>query len=465
MTVQTATYAEGAGARRKDTVAAVAKVGYLPSIFIVSVAIPYIIDIGTLRMSPNRFFLLFMLFPSLIAWLFGATGKKRLGDYCILLFTFWCSLAMIINDGFNESFQGIGMWVIETVGAYFFGRAFIRNSSQFLYMVKTLQRLMYVLLPFAILESVLRHPVLLEVLGKTGKVIESIYGDGENRLGMRRAQVSFEHPILFGVFSSYGFGLFTYCLEKKIVTFKSGIRGLISPANAFFSLSTGAYLSVIIQGLFAAWDYFTRTVKGRWKILAGILLFCYVTVDALSNRTPFEVFVSYAVFDSSTSYNRILIWEYGTAQVWRTPWFGVGLTGTWERPWWMVSSMDNFGLLLAVRYGIFAAAMMILTVLSNMRAIVTAPLKSQVLSNIRLGYVITMIGVIVASCTVHFWTATYVLFLFMLGAGVWLADAVAEDQDETQPELKGSPLETTVKRPLNFRPAVRPGSRTSGQNR
>jgi hypothetical protein len=454
MTIQTALGTDRIS--RSGEAAAAGKVSKLPAVFVVCCVIPFIITAGDMNLSPNRIFLLIMLLPSLLYWMMGGAGRQRFADYCILLFTFWSALSFIVIDGFDASVQPIGMWVIETCGAYFFARVFVRNAAQFMSVVRTFFWVLVCLIPFAYYEIFKREAIIIQILSKIGKTIPSIYGDAEARLGLRRAQVSFEHPILYGVFASYGAALFTYAFEKGQVTIKSGRHAIVSAAATFCSLSTGAYLSVVIQMLCTGWDYVTRNVKHRWWILFWIFVVCYVIIDALSNRTPFEVFITYLTFDSSTAYNRVMIWEYGTAQVMRTPIFGTGIATEWERPWWMVSSMDNFFLVLAVRHGLPACILMMLAVFLNLKDVTKAPLKSQKYRNLRLGYILTMVGVIVASVTVHFWTATYVFFVFWLGAGVWFSDVGLQDEEKNEQPVKAKSELETQKKSLNYRPATRP---------
>ena len=38
----------------------------------------------------------------------------------------------------------------------------------------------------------------------------------------------------------------------------------------------------------------------------------------------------------------------------------------------------------------------------------------------RKGLIITLCGLAVAICTVHVWNAPYVLFIFLLGSGMWM---------------------------------------------
>ncbi len=117
--------------------------------------------------------------------------------------------------------------------------------------------------------------------------------------------------------------------------------------GSFVSLSAGAWLMLGMQMALAGWDRVTRGLPGRWAILGMMFVAVLVVVSMLSNRSPIKVFISYASFSAQSSYNRILIWEYGTAEVARHPIFGLGL-GDWIRAPWMSASMDNFWLVVAV---------------------------------------------------------------------------------------------------------------------
>jgi O-antigen ligase len=226
-------------------------------------------------------------------------------------------------------------------------------------------------------------------------------------------------------------------------------------AATFFSLSTGAFLAVGTQILLTGYEFITRTVKARWKILITLCVITYIVIDLLSNRSPFEVFVSYMTFDQSTSYNRVRIWNFGTAQIWRTPLFGIGLTGDWIRPWWMSPSMDNFWLVLAVRYGLMAFILFAAGCIFLLRDVGKAQIKDPAVINIRLGWMFAIISIFVAICSVHLWSATFCFFMFVLGAGTWIADY----SDEEAKRVDGNEdtvVETNAgKKPGNFRPAIR----------
>jgi hypothetical protein len=432
------------------------RISYLPVFFVIALAIPFVIDLGTLRMSVYRFFLLLVFFPAVIGWIFGKAGPKRPSDYLFIAFTLWCQIALAAADGFNRSIEPIGMLAIETLGAYFLGRTFVRNKVQFRSVAKTYLGVLVFLLPFSVLESLTNRSVLIDISSKIWKSVSAVLLDRPGRLGMRRAQVSFEHPILFGLFCSYGYGLAVYALEKRKVGVTGLARSVFAIGCTFFSLSTGAYLAVGTQILLTGWEFATRTLKSRWKTLLVIVTIAYVTVDILSNRSPFQVFVSYMTFDQGTSYNRVLIWHFGTQQLWLTPLFGIGLTGDWIRPWWMHPSMDNFWLVLAVRHGILAFVLFATAVGFLLRDIGRAVIQDQEARNMRLGWMFAVISMFIAICSVHLWNATYVLFMFLMGAGMWFADhRDVVPELGTEAALDGDRLK---QKGGNFRAAARPAA-------
>jgi len=154
----------------------------------------------------------------------------------------------------------------------------------------------------------------------------------------------------------------------------------------------------------------------------------YVVIDLLSNRTPFHVLITYATFNTGSSYNRILIWRYGMENVWVNPWFGLGENvQTWSRPSWMSSSADNFWLLHAMKFGIPSFLAMAAALFIIIRRVSRAPLKDVLAQACRAGYLTTVGGLIIAGGTVHFWHGVMAFVMFMFGAGVWMIQAGRDD--------------------------------------
>jgi len=249
---------------------------------------------------------------------------------------------------------------------------------------------------------------------------------------LARVQGTFEHPILYGVFVSSALGLSWIALGHGRGILVKLFRFATISAATFFSLSTGPLTALAAQIFFLFWKFSTRRVKRRWPVLGGVFALAYLAVDLLSNRTPFHVFVTYLTFNVSSAYGRILIWDYGTMNVAKNPFFGVGM-GEWERPSWMSSSMDNFWLVFAVQYGLPMCLMIIAAVILIVRKLSWKQLDDPRLTAARAGLLITIGGLVVAGATVHFWNATYVWFMFLLGSGMWLLD---EGPDELKPKRR-----------------------------
>lgn len=409
-------------------------------LFILSLALPIIFYAGPLRLSPYRAFLLALFLPCLMAWLAGQLGRVRLPDVLILSACLWGMLALTINHGLEIAWQPAGILLIETFGAYLLARSLIRNEHGFRTMVRVLFWTICILLPFAVIESLTDRAILVEALQTVVAVVPQT--DTDTRYGFHRAQVVFEHPILYGVFSASGIGLTYYVTGPA----RSALGRLLWTAPvalaAMLSLSAGAAASIVSQLGLTSWDYVTRNFRHRWRLLGILVLVAYVTVDLLSNRTPFHVFVTYLTFSVETGYARIMIWNWGIAEVMRHPVFGIGLA-EWERPLWKSGSMDNFWLVLAVRYGTPMFLMLAGAVALILRSLGRARLDDERLRACRAGLLMTLAGLVIAGCTVHYWNALYAWFMFLLGSGMWMLDDAASTKSANDP--RGG---TVLPRPL-----------------
>ncbi len=399
------------------------KVSPLIAIFIFSLALPIIFHLGPLRLSPYRLVLVATIIPCLLAWLSQSMGRIRLPDILMLSTAIWGAIVLAIQQRTGpqaeDSFfiQSADIFFIETFGTFLFARRYIRDVFAFRRMVGCLVWMVIFLLPFAIYENLTGSPILIELFGK----IFSVYGivNSEPRLGLSRAQGPFDHFILFGVVCSSAFALSFYVFGAKHAG--SRLASVLVAMAAFSSLSSGALLSLVTQAILIVWDKITASVARRWAILAAIVITTYFVVDLLSNRTPFDVFISYLTFNADTSYMRVHIWNYGTQSVMQHPILGIGLND-WERPEWLGGSIDNFWLVNAVRYGIpgfVLIAASFLSVCFGLGRLKSLPFQ---VAQCRKALIITLCGLGFSSCTVHLWNAPYVLFIFLLGSGMWMFD-------------------------------------------
>ncbi|MGX5734882.1 O-antigen ligase family protein [Bosea thiooxidans] len=389
-------------------------------VFLVALALPFFFFIGPIKMSPYRLILVATFIPCLVAWLSGALGKVRLADILMLCTAGWGAVVLITQHGVEDALQSAGIFVLETFGPFLIARKYIRDYSSFRSMVNALSLVIITILPFSIFENIFGYPILIDFFGKIFHAYPVI--GSEMRLGLRRAQGTFEYSILFGIVCSSAFGLSYYVGGA---TLQRLWRAALVAMAVISSLSSGPLLSLVVQCIMIAWDKLTARLARRWGIFAVIVIGAYFAVDLTSNRSPFHVFISYLTFNSETSYMRVHIWNYGMESVMQHPIWGLGLAA-WEHPDWMGSSIDNFWLVAAVRYGIpgflfIAGSFLAVTFgLGRLKNLSFEAAQS------RKGLIITICGLVFSICTVHVWDAPYVLILFLLGSGMWILDSPRE---------------------------------------
>lgn len=390
------------------------KKSFIPALFAVSLILPNFFHVGSLRLAPYLLVLLLLIIPMFVQFLNRRAGPMMLPDFLILFYCIWCSLSLMVIHGVVEALEPAGIIWVQTCGAYLIGRLFVRNVDGLRSVLHIFCIIIIFMLPFAIMETLTARPVYLDVFSKLGPVYDHMQKNP--RWGFDRVQAAFEHPILFGIYSSSLFALAYYGLKRGLV--RLGMLSLII-VSTVVSLSTGALVCIGVQMGLIAWNWIFRSYQHRWRNLTAVLVTSYVVVDVLSNRNPFDVFVSYLTFNATNSYNRILIWKYGTAEVLRHPVFGIGIN-EWERPWFMSSSMDNFWLVGAVQNGLPAFLALSVAVFVVMkRAGRNDKLRTES-QGFRDGLVMSLVGVSVAICSAHLWHATYCWFLFLVGSCVFL---------------------------------------------
>lgn len=389
------------------------------------------VNLGSLRLSAYRIVLLVMFIPMLITLMSGKRGKPHLFDALAFGHAGLALLALINWGGLQQGIESGGIYIVEFVGSYLMGRLYIRSYEDFRALAQAYVMTVVVMLAFTIPEALTSVHILHDGIASATGGAPAPYID--QRMGLERTFGPFDHPILYGVFSASAFSLAYFVLAEKRLTNWGGMSKVLGVAVAtFLSASGGPYVVLMMQMFVAAWERVFGKIKGRWKMLFGLFGVVYICIDLFSNRTPFHVFVTYFTFSTVSAYNRILLFEFGTAEVARHPLLGVGL-GDWVRPVWMSDSMDNFWLLIAMRYGLPAWSLLVGLMLGLIFAVARRKGLPDSWKRARHAWAFTLFGISVAAATVHLWNALFVLFLFLIGAGAWLYDA------KLQPQAKAAP--------------------------
>lgn len=379
------------------------------------------LNLGGLRLSVFRIVLILMFVPMLVRLYSGRAGRMTVFDALVAAHCIWALMALINWGGVAQGIESGGIYIVEFAGAYLIGRLYIRSYEDFAAMARAYVALVVGMLFFTVPEALTSVHFLYDT-------ISGIFGGPpapyiEQRMGLERTFGTFDHPILYGVFSASAFSLAYFVVAERRLMNMGGMARVAGVGVAtFMSASGGPYVVLMMQGFVAAWQRVLGRVQGRWAALFALFAAIYVAIDLFSTKTPFHVFVNYFTFSKQSAYNRILIFDYGTAEVARHPLLGIGL-GDWERPVWMSDSMDNFWLVVAVRYGLPALAFLLALLLGLVWCAGRREGLPEDWRRARHAWAFTLFGISVAAATVHLWNALFVLFVFLIGAGAWLVDA------------------------------------------
>lgn len=433
-------------------------------LFLIGLIIPSMIHLGSLRLSAYRVVLLLVTVPCLFMWVSGRAGRMRIPDFAILLFWGWSALSFTVLHGFGPMLERNGIFFLETVGTYFLARCYIRTAEDFHAMVRVLYRTVLVMLPFAIYETLTADALIMRIFGLFSETAGAIAK--EPRLGLYRVQGPFEHQILFGVYCGSMLAMVHLVLGYGESAGRRWRRSGIVAFTAFLALSSGPLAAQLVQILLLGWNWMLRNFAARWKLLTGMAAGGIALIETVANRSTPEILISYFAFNAWTAMNRLRIWEHGSANVMDNPLFGLGLND-WVRPFWMLPSIDMFWLVPAMRNGIPAVLFLAMAVLGIFLSAAFRKGLDARTSAYRTGYLISMMGLILAGWTVHYWNATYVLLIFMIGAGAWFADvepSAADDGDEPSkdsgPDREPADERTPERRRLPYsRQPLSPGRR------
>lgn len=413
---------DGGHARRRSP-----RLSWPIALYVFCITLPIGFNLGPLAITTVRMYALVVLVPLMIRLFSGHYGRVFATDILLVLHLIWGTMAMAIHHP-NIVVQQMGSIALEALGGYVIARAFVRTPEDFMAMCRTLIFAIICTIPFAIFETLTGRAILSEIINAIPGLNAPPKVFYEYRLNLIRPQVIVSHPILYGLFCSIGFSLAFVALKGTTGNFRRYLMSALVATATFLSLSSGAILAVAVQLSLIGWAFIFSQMQSRWWLLVGLFVLAYVVVDILSNRTPIEVFMSYATFSPANAFWRALIFEWGMKNVMSSPWIGIGMND-WFRPDFMhTSTVDNFWLVLAMRYGLPGLALLALGFLIAILKVIFAKLDEtdQQIMQLRRGWVFTMLGLCFTLSTVHVWNNVFSLVFFLLGAGMWMIKYQAE---------------------------------------
>lgn len=396
-------------------------------LFLILILIPGYTRIGGFVISPIRLFLLVSILPFAVQIISGQIGRFTWIDKLFLFHAIWMVVALTAVHGTSRIPFAL-ITAVETVGGYFVGRVLIRSAEDYRRLFRFLLVAILVLLPFGILENLTGVKPLMDLFRL---VFETPEGGGSaySRMGLERAYVVFEHPILWGLFCSLTLANWVMIMRKSKVMIAICI--LLSLYTTMLSLSSAPLLACAMQLGLLSWQW---VMKGRWKLFIILAVCGYVAIDMASNRTPLGLLIGTLTFNPMSGYVRMAIFNYGWAAAKASPLFGIGFND-WPRPFWVTRSVDNFWLLTAMRFGIVGAFFLVAAFVLHLVALLRAKVGPEETRALRVGYGIAFVGTAFTLATVHIWGSLLVFVMFYVGAGAWLY--VYDQSGNAEPEAAG----------------------------
>lgn len=401
-------------------------------ISLLTLVLPVTFSVGTLLLSPSRALFLVVMPIQLFGLMAGRYGRITHVDWLILAYMAWRTFVPFIHNP-SVALQYAGSNSVIFLGGYLVARTCVRSVEDFRWAIKILAGFVLFSFPFALYETITSHLVLpkfFEMIPGVKSVKDVQY---VRRMGLDRVQFVFAHPIHYGLFCSLALSVYFVALKNVISGFWRWIGSAIIIVCTFLSVSSGPFLSTMVQVMLIGYAYFFRNVPRRWFKFGLVFTIVYLILELGSNRPAIVAVTSRLTFSSATANVRFILFDYGMAQIARTPIFGIGFR-QWDLPSWMTGSLDNFWLAIALVFGVPAFAFL-------MGACVTAVVSigkrkfepDGALSNIRLGWGIMLVSLILTLATVYVWSEMASLVMFMIGCGVFLIDAQEGERGDPEP--------------------------------
>lgn len=382
-------------------------------IFLFSLVLPvgaYVL-VGDMRLTAYRVLLLVVVGPCFFNIFCNKNSKILKADLCVFAYSLWLFLSLIVNHNFILSLESGGILVVESFGAYLFARNVVKNIDDYEVFVGFIVNIFLFISVLAVFESLTEINIFRP---------DSIHSN--RRFGFIRAIGPFQHAILLGVFCSSIISLSWFYYPKiKVVNIGSIFKTIVIVIGSASSISSGAVFASAIQFILIFWNYIFCNYKFKWRLLFILFWAIYAFIDLLSNRSPLIVILHRLTFSAHTAYTRVIIWKNGIDyNVINHPFFGIGFN-EWTRPSWLSASIDNFWLATMIRHGLPPFVFLIFGILSLLYKISKKCNEDNDLKMLYLGWSFSILSLVFAGSTVHFWNQIYVWFFFLLGAGGWMA--------------------------------------------
>ncbi len=371
------------------------------------------LQLGDFRLYAYRLCLL-SLFPLTLSILLR--GRVRLGfvDMILIAAGCWMVGSMIFHEGLSKGLESGGVVAFDVISAYLVGRCYLRSPAQLRRFLKAVFPGVAAIGVIFALESLSHFLLIRPAAGAIlGTAIEGRGAPGVViRNGLMRAYGPFPHPILGGLLIASFLPLYWLSFKGRL-----GKLGAVAALAAVFTMSSAGIMSLIINVCSIVADRIVKVVRDvTWGLILTVAFIAALLVHFLSKSGLFSVIIRYLTLDTGTGFHRLLIWEYGWAEIERHPVLGIGFND-WVRPAWLHSdSVDAHWLAVGMQFGLPAALALVGTTVASItllakRRKVFAYADSKLVAAIAF----SLASMSLMMFTVTLWNNVYSWFCLLLG--------------------------------------------------
>jgi hypothetical protein len=359
--------------------------------------------------------------PWLIFQILAGRFRFRFIDAMVGLAALWVVISFAVLDGVAKGLPAGVALGLDVLMPYLITRFTIRSTRDFMLLLIMLAPVALGIAALMVLESVTQTRFIragaASIFGSLG---QAEYGadvgplkEADIRYGLMRASGPFSHPILAGVFFA---GLMPLYYFSQLRGWPR-LVGLASGVGAVFTLSSSAFLGIIIFLVLAVYDWLQKRVSFlNWPVFLAATAAVLATLQVVTKSGLIAVLIRYTV-NPATGYYRLLIWEYGSRSVAKHPWFGIGYE-PFEKLKWMTDSIDTIWLAIAVRNGLPPALLLggaVVLAVVGLALFVSRSVTSD--GRLCLGIAITLTIFFVLGFTVSFFGGMLIWFVILVAVG------------------------------------------------
>jgi hypothetical protein len=368
--------------------------------------------IGSAKFTVGRLGVALLTPPALVA--LRQRGRILLApDFLAAATAIWIVLAGL-NAGDSDSLSSSIAEALEFFGGYLAARAFFFGPVA----LQTFLRVLKILtLMSVIFGTADRVSGTLLVHNYFASLLHVAPIRDQYRGGFLRATSTFDHAILFGAFCSVVANMMLYS-ERNVIHRVLWVS--LCLYGCILSWSSSGLMSSFLVLAFYSYNRLMKNYSWRWRALCLISILI-ASIYVLVSNNPMGWIMSHLTLDPESGYWRFMEWDAAASKISESPLAGFG-TQLLNQPL-LDLSVDSVWLVLALRFGLPAVFLLILTNLAAMlpvrRTACGWPSESYI-RELSTGFTIVLVIFMFAGLTVHYWNFIWIFWGICIGIRVSL---------------------------------------------